>query len=284
MRRRACLCDLRASVERACGPHYDRWPVTPSPRRRERPPSSRLPLVFVFPPNETFARRTRRRRHPIDSCRTARIETEGNPPVRDKREKNLRRFRRNREKEREREPLSWHPAQRVQNDAEAGRGEPSRTAPRRGGGGSAGPVVGGGGSTEWEDWARGPRRARGGGRPVCPSSTRPVAFFPGGGRGEGRGEVEEEEERHGGRVGRPTTPPGACPESARILYRARLITSRGVPRWFTAANFSADRPNHRPLTHFCALVLPERTLGLHGRTIVVKVKRSRIISLENNYC
>ena len=42
MRRRACLCDLRASVERACGPHYDRWPVTPSPRRRERPPSSRL--------------------------------------------------------------------------------------------------------------------------------------------------------------------------------------------------------------------------------------------------
>lgn len=194
------------------------------------------------------------------------------------------RFRRNREKEREREPLSWHPAQRVQNDAEAGRGEPSRTAPRRGGGGSAGPVVGGGGSIEWEDWARGPRRARGGGRPVCPSSTRPVAFFPGGGRGEGRGEVEEEEERHGGRVGRPTTPPGACPESARILYRARLITSRGVPRWFTAANFSADRPNHRPLTHFCALVLPERTLGLHGRTIVVKVKRSRIISLENNYC
>lgn len=103
-------------------------------------------------------------------------------------------------------------------------------------------------------------------------------------RGEGREREEEEEERHGGRVGRPTTPPGACPESARILYRARLITSRGVPRWFTAANFSADRPNHRPLTHFCALVLPERTLGLHGRTIVVKVKRSRIISLENNYC
>lgn len=28
-------------------------------------------------------------------------------------------------------------------------------------------------------------------------------------------------------VGRPTTPPGACPESARTVYRARLITSRG---------------------------------------------------------
>lgn len=51
MRRRACLCDLRASVERACGPHYDRWPVTPSPRRRERPPAPSR-----FPPNETFAR------------------------------------------------------------------------------------------------------------------------------------------------------------------------------------------------------------------------------------
>lgn len=51
MRRRACLCDLRASVERACGPHYDRWPVTPSPQRRERPPAPSR-----FPPNETFAR------------------------------------------------------------------------------------------------------------------------------------------------------------------------------------------------------------------------------------
>lgn len=29
-------------------------------------------------------------------------------------------------------------------------------------------------------------------------------------------------------VGRPTTPPGACPESARTVYRARLITSRGL--------------------------------------------------------
>ena len=98
------------------------------------------------------------------------------------------RFRRNREKEREREPLSWHPAQRVQNDAEAGRGEPSRTAPRRGGGGSAGPVVGGGGSIEWEDWARGPRRARGGGARSVLLPLAPWPFSPaaGGERDEGR--------------------------------------------------------------------------------------------------
>lgn len=100
----------------------------------------------------------------------------------------------------------------------------------------------------------GPRSTsrQGGGRPVCPCSTRSVAFFPAV-RREGRGGGEARWMQVG--VGRPTTPPGACPESARILYRARLITSRGVPRWFTAANFSADRPNHRPLTHFCALLL-----------------------------
>lgn len=149
--------------------------------------------------------------------------------------------------------------------------------------------AGGGGRGQHRVGGLGPRAPsrQGWGRPVCPSSTRPVAFFPGGGRGEGRGEVEEEEERHGGRVGRPTTPPGACPESARILYRARLITSRGVPRWFTAANFSADRPNHRPLTHFCALVLPAAAREHSAEracTIVVKVKRSRIISLEKNCC
>lgn len=76
-------------------------------------------------------------------------------------------------------------------------------------------------------------------------------------------------------VGRPTTPPGACPESARILYRARLITSRGVPRWFTAANFSADRPNHRPLTHFCALLL-----SAAAREEVLRTGRRSSVSRE----
>ena len=81
-------------------------------------------------------------------------------------------------------------------------------------------------------------------------------------------------------VGRPTTPPGACPESARILYRARLITSRGVPRWFTAANFSADRPNHRPLTHFCALLLSAaaREEALRTRTTGRRSSVSREIA------
>jgi hypothetical protein len=41
-----------------------------------------------------------------------------------------------------------------------------------------------------------------------------------GGQGGSRGSRGEE-------VGRPTTPPGACPESACMVYRARLITSRG---------------------------------------------------------
>lgn len=100
-------------------------------------------------------------------------------------------------------------------------------------------MVGGGGSIEWEDWARGPRRARGGGRPVCPSSTRPVAFFPGGGRGEGRGEVEEEEERHGGRVGRG----GAAYDPARRVPR---VSSYTLPRtidnepWRTAVVYCRE--------------------------------------------
>lgn len=94
--------------------------------------------------------------------------------------------------EREREPLSWHPAQRVQNDAEAGRGESSRTAPRRSGGGSAGLVVGGGGSIEWEDWGPVPRRAKVGGVRSVLVPLAPWPFSPpSGGREEG-------EERHGG--------------------------------------------------------------------------------------
>lgn len=107
-----------------------------------------------------------------------------------------------------------------------------------------------------------------------------VAFFPAV-RREGRGGGEARWMQVG--VGRPTTPPGACPESARILYRARLITSRGVPRWFTAANFSADRPNHRPLTHFCALLLSaaarEEVLRTRttGRRSSVSRERSRPI-------
>lgn len=44
------------------------------------------------------------------------------------------RFRTTEKREKKREPLSWHPVQRVQNDAEAGRGESLRTAPRYGGG------------------------------------------------------------------------------------------------------------------------------------------------------
>lgn len=93
-------------------------------------------------------------------------------------------------------------------------------------------LVGGGGSIEWEDWARRPRSTfqRSGGAVSVPLSLDQDLFLrcrTGGSQRIG--------------VGRPTTPPGACPESARMLYRARLITSRGVPQWFTAANFSAGR-------------------------------------------
>lgn len=38
-------------------------------------------------------------------------------------------------------------------------------------------------------------------------------------------------------VGRPTTPPGACPESARMVYRARLITSRDCTAVFCSRRF-----------------------------------------------
>ena len=50
-------------------------------------------------------------------------------------------------------------------------------------------------------------------------------------------------------MGRPTTPPGACPESARMLYRARLITSGVVCTAvvYYREFFSAGR---RSLTHF----------------------------------
>lgn len=93
-------------------------------------------------------------------------------------------------------------------------------------------LVGGGGSIEWEDWARRPRSTFqwSGGAMFVPLSLDQGLFLrcrTGGSQRIG--------------VGRPTTPPGACPESARMLYRARLITSRGVPQWFTAANFSAGR-------------------------------------------
>lgn len=210
MRRRACLCDLRASVERACGPHYDRWPVTPSPRRRERPPAPSR-----FPPNETFARvfvpdnirpsqhtnATRSFQSKLKKIARATSETNGTGEKRIFEDRGGREREREKEgradfggveREREREPLSWHPAQRVQNDAEAGRGESSRTAPRRGGGGSAGLVVGRGGSIEWEDWGPVPRRAKVGGVRSVLVPLAPWPFSPpSGGRAEG-------EERHGG--------------------------------------------------------------------------------------
>lgn len=127
-----------------------------------------------------------------------------------------------------REPPSRHLVQRAQRDAEAGRGESPRSAGPGGGdaagGGEAGPRRVGGlgprapfhGAAEW-------------GRSI--SLRRALALsLPS--RGAGRARATG--------VGRPTTPPGACLESARMLHRARLITSRGVPRWFTAADFSAD--------------------------------------------
>lgn len=90
-----------------------------------------------------------------------------------------------------------------------------------------------GGGTEWEDWVHGPRFeyrecTGSGGRssldfslPPCCCATRRGGNkgHKGGGKG-GKGRVPK-------RGGRAAYDLGACPESTRMVYRARLITSGG---------------------------------------------------------
>lgn len=152
-------------------------------------------------------------------------------------------------REKKREPLSWHPVQRVQKDAEAGRGEPGRTA-RRSGGGAA---------RAW--WGRGPHRVGGLG-PRAPfrraawwglrglscsfSLCLSVAGAKGGAKARG----------------------GAAYDPARRVPR---VSSYALPRtidnepWRTAVvycrEFFGCSPNHRPLTHFCAPRSPSLSAG-----------------------
>lgn len=150
-------------------------------------------------------------------------------------------------REKKREPLSWNPMQRVQNDAEAGRGETPRTARR----------YDGGRARVW--WGRGTASSgrTGPAGPVPRSSEVGTSRFPSlslspsvsCGRGLGLPVLGGGSAKNRG---------GAAYDPARRVPR---VSSYALPRtidnepWRTAVvycrEFFVCPTNDRPLTHFC---------------------------------
>lgn len=94
----------------------------------------------------------------------------------------------------------------------------------------------GGKSVEWEDWVYGPRyryRIKVGSPPLISL----LLVFSRERYSAGRRKMRGTRGTWDEEVGRPTTPPGACPESIRMVYHARLITSRGCTAVFYNRRF-----------------------------------------------